>query len=141
MDARKLQIFDDSLRRCTANPGFVDRFYELFLASSPKVREKFANTDFVRQRRALEASLHTLLLAATDGESGFDKHLRNLAATHSASNLNVGSELYDLWLDSLLQAVEDFDPDSNQDVIDAWEKVMGRGINYLLVHYHHPPEL
>ena len=64
MDPAVLEIFDRSLGRCNARPGFLDRFYERFLSMSPKVREKFAKTDFVRQKRALRASFHMMLLAA-----------------------------------------------------------------------------
>ena len=52
---------DESLRRCNAHPVFLDLFYENFLASSPKVKEKFANTDFAKQKRALQASLNLML--------------------------------------------------------------------------------
>ena len=66
VDQDTLEIFDRSLRRCNANPGFLDLFYETFLASSPKVREKFANTDFDRQKRLLHASFYLILLASED---------------------------------------------------------------------------
>ena len=69
MDAEILEIFDKSLGRCNARPGFLDRFYERFLAMSPKVAEKFKHTDFVRQKRALRASFHMMLLAAGDGRT------------------------------------------------------------------------
>ena len=64
MNETILATFDESLKRCNAVPEFLDRFYEKFLASSPKVKEKFANTNFVSQKRALRASLHLLLIAA-----------------------------------------------------------------------------
>ena len=139
MDARTLQIFDDSLRRCDADPRFLDRFYERFVASSPRVAEKFANTDFVRQKRALRASLQLMPLAAEDEENGPTRYLRDLAATHSREHLNIGAELYDLWLDSLLATVREFDAEFDETVEAAWEGVMGVGIRYLLAHYDDPP--
>lgn len=41
---------------CLSN-GFPDTFYRLFLDSSAEVRVKFANTGFVRLKRALMKSL------------------------------------------------------------------------------------
>lgn len=79
MDEWTLKTFDDSLGRCNRYLAFLDRFYEIFLASSPKVREKFANTDFVRQKSALRASLYAMLLATRDGKPGLEKHLGGLA--------------------------------------------------------------
>lgn len=135
MDAKTLEIFDDSLRRCDASKGFFDAFYEKFLASSPKVKEKFAKTNFVRQKRALRASLHLMLLAAEDEKKGPQHYLADLAARHSRAQLNVGAELYDLWLDSLLAAVRDRDPEFGPEIERAWEQVMMVGIDYLLSRY------
>lgn len=127
--------FEESLGRCNAKTGFLDRFYEIFLASSPKVKEKFAQTDFVRQRRALRASIDAMLLAATDGDKGPDKYLGELAERHSSRQLDIGAEMYDLWLDSLLSAVKEYDPKYSPEIHDAWEKIMMVGISYLLSRY------
>jgi hemoglobin-like flavoprotein len=135
MDEKILKAFDESLRRCNATPGFLDQFYDRFLASSPKVREKFALTDFVRQKRALRASLHYLLLAAQDEEKGPEKYLKDLAELHSRQQYNIGSEFYDLWLDSLLATVKECDPEFSPAVEEAWESVMMVGIHYMLKHY------
>lgn len=135
IDERTLRTFSESLGRCNGSPAFVKRFYEIFLASSPKVKEKFAQTDFVRQREALSASLNAMLLAAKDPGGGPERHLHGLAERHSSRQLNIGAELYDLWLDSLLAAVKEFDPISGPEVQEAWEKVMMVGVSYLLSRY------
>jgi hemoglobin-like flavoprotein len=134
-----LKLFDESLQRCNGNPGFLDRFYENFLASSPKVREKFANTDFVRQKWALRASLHIMLLAAEDEEKGPERYLKDLALKHSRSGFDIGAELYDLWFDSLMATVKEFDTEFSPQVEDAWESVMMVGVRYMLSRYHEPP--
>lgn len=136
MDQAVLATFDGSLSRCTSQSRFLDLFYEKFLASSPKIREKFEDTDFVRQKRALKASLHMILLAASDEGADPGKYLRDVAEKHSAKQLNVGAELYDLWLDSLLETVEECDPEYTPEVHKAWEEVMMVGIHYLTVRYN-----
>lgn len=130
-----LQLFDDSLRRCTTNPAFFDRFYGRFLESSPKVREKFTNTDFVRQKRALSASLHLILLVAHDPARDAARYLGEVAERHSTRQLGIGAELYDLWLDSLLATVREFDPEFGPPVEQAWEDAMAIGIRYLCSRY------
>ena len=134
MDKKTLKRFDDSLRRCNSNPAFLDRFYDKFLTSSPKVRRKFAHTDFVVQKRALRASLHLMPLAAGDPD-GPGRYLRDLAGRHSQTQLNIGAELYDLWLDSLLETVKECDPKFSPEVETAWEDVMMVGIQYMLKKY------
>ena len=135
VDEQTIQVFDHSLRRCNANPGFLDLFYETFLNSSPKIREKFANTDFERQKRLLHASFYLILLASEDSENGPERYLEHLATRHSVHDLNVGSDLYDLWLDSLLAVVRECDPEFDEVIEDSWEQVMGIGIDYLVRHY------
>ncbi len=136
MDESTLATFEASLQRCNAHPRFLDRFYEVFLASSPKVQEKFRNTDFVRQKRALRASLHLILLASTGEPGGPERYLKDIATRHSARQLDIGAELYDLWLDSLLAAVKECDPQFGAEVSAAWEAVMMVGIHYMCTRYH-----
>ena len=51
------ELFNDSLERCTSDRRFLERFYELFIASSPEAAAKFAHTDFRVQKAALKVSL------------------------------------------------------------------------------------
>jgi len=139
MDHAILEQFEDSLRRCNADPGFLDRFYERFLGSSPKVREKFRGTDFIRQKRMLQASLQLLLVAAQDDGERPTPYLDEVAARHGASQMAIGAELYDLWLDSLLATVREVDPSWSPGVEQAWESVMTVGIAYLVSRYNRPP--
>ncbi|HET6278815.1 MAG TPA: globin [Candidatus Polarisedimenticolia bacterium] len=140
VEQAKLKVFDDSLRRCNAREDFLDLFYDSFLASSPKVREKFAKTDFVHQKRALRASLHMMLLAAEHEGSGPERYLKDLARQHSRNALDIGAELYDLWLDSLIRTVKECDPQFSPEIEAAWEDVMMIGIRYMLAHYHDHPQ-
>ena len=83
MDQQALETFDRSLERCNASPAFLDRFYAIFMASSPKVKEKFAHTDFARQNMALRESLKAMSLAARDPKTGPERLLSRLAERHS----------------------------------------------------------
>ncbi len=135
MDQATLDTFEASLQRVSTTTGFIDFFYKRFLASSPKVRDKFTDTGFVRQKRALRASLHMMLLAAQDDEKGPSAYLEELATRHSRKQLGIGAELYDYWLDSLIDTVRVCDPHCTPEVEQAWEQVMMIGINYLLSRY------
>lgn len=139
MDKQALQVFEDSLARCTADRSFFEQFYDTFLTSSPKVQEKFVDTDFTRQRRALRASFHVMLLAAEDEEKGPERYLKELARLHSREELDIGAEYYDLWIDSLLSTIRRVDPEFDAGVEKAWERVMMVGVTYLLSHYNDPP--
>lgn len=136
MDAATLIAFEESLGRCSRTRGFLDRFYERFLASSPRVREKFADTDFAHQKRALQASFRMLLVFATrEEDEAAQMYMDFLAQRHGAGQMDVGAELYDLWLDSLLATVREHDPEFDETIEAAWERVMGVGIRYLVTRY------
>jgi hemoglobin-like flavoprotein len=136
MNESTLAVVDGSLKRCLARADFLDLFYEKFLAASPLVPEKFARTDFVRQKRALRASLELLLLAAGDEATGPERYLDELARVHGSQGLDIGAELYDMWLDCLLETVAATDPEHSPAVRDAWEQVMLVGIHYMCTRYN-----
>ncbi len=136
MDEKVVATFDESLHRCDSNPRFLDIFYEKFMASSPEIQEKFAKTDFARQKRLLRASFYLILLASEDEFLGPERYLKYLAANHGARGLKIGAHFYDLWLDSLLATAKQCDPEYSSEVEAAWEEVMGVGIGYMLKHYH-----
>ena len=135
MNPKSLAVFEASLKRCEARPDFLDVFYGKFLASSPEVAEKFAGTDFARQKELLRTSLHHLLLVARDPKQGPDPYLEDVAVRHGARGLAIGASLYDLWLDSLIDTARTCDPESGPEIEAAWEEVMMVGIRYLCSNY------
>lgn len=128
MTERHLELFNDSLERCTARPDFIERFYEIFIGSSSAVAEKFKNTNFNKQRRMLKASLYTLVFAA-EGKPEGQLHLERISKLHN--EIDVRPEMYDLWLDCLMQAVREFDPYFRPEVEAAWRSILSQGIDFM----------
>lgn len=113
--------------------SFFTRFYEIFFSASEKVPEKFKNTDMAQQVHMLQKGMYQLItfyLLKTDNDQ-----LLAIAKSHSKLHLDIESELYDVWLASLLQTVEELDPDFHPELRLAWEVVMTPGILYLKFHY------
>lgn len=133
MYERDVELFNDSIERCSAKPEFLRRFYALFLASSDTVARKFERTDMQKQARLLKTSLYIMMLAS--GGSERVVHLDRLAKLHSRTGLDIKSELYDLWLDRLLQAVAEFDPSFDMETETAWRNVLQPGIEYMKSKY------
>ena len=121
-----------SYGRCCASPSFFDTFYRHLLASSPAIREKFTKTDMTAQKHLLRAGILNLVLYAR-GMS--DTKLRTLGQSHSREGFDIRPELYDLWLDSLLLAVKQHDPELNGEDLAAWREVLGKGINLIKSYY------
>ena len=133
MDEKHVELFNDSIERCSAKPEFLRRFYTLFLASSDTVAKKFERTNLRKQARLLKTSLYILMLAS--GESERVVHLEWLAKLHSRADLDIKPELYDLWLDRLVQAVKEFDPMFDAETETAWRRMLQPGIEFMKSRY------
>lgn len=123
--AECLQEFARSLDRCHADPRFLQRFYERFVAASPRVRELFRHTDFDRQIAVLRASLYTMMHAS--GNSILASSQVDIMGGRHA-RLGVTPDLYDLWLECLLATVAESDPEYSPAVERAWRDGLGPGI-------------
>lgn len=134
LDRSRIGEFSASLGRCHANPGFITRFYDLFIAASPEAAERFKNTDLERQRRAMSASLYALVLAMEGGQAA-SLYLDRIARQHGRKELDIRPELYLVWLDCLIQAVEEFDPEYSPETESLWRDAMAFGIEFMQSRY------
>jgi hemoglobin-like flavoprotein len=130
------QRFQASLQRCLASKGFMDRFYELFLSSSPEVQAKFEGTDFDRQKRMVRDSFRIIevLAESPPGSLAWSK-MGEIARAHDRQHRDIRPELYDLWLDCLVAAVAEHDPEASPEVELAWRTVLAPGIEYMRSSY------
>jgi len=133
MDEKDLELFNDSIERCSSRPDFLSRFYTLFLASSDMVAKKFERTDLRKQARVLKTSLYIMMMAG--GETERVAHLERLAKRHSRAELDIKPELYDLWLDRLVQTVKEFDPMFDAQTETAWRRMLQPGIEFMKSRY------
>ena len=122
MDDRISEIYNDSFERCSSRPGFLPRFYELFLNSSPEVKDKFKDTDFKKQIRIVKKSLYVLTMASVGIEEA-QAEIERLGHIHGRDGLKVEPYLYDLWLTCLLQAVREYDIGWMPEVEKSWCKM------------------
>ena len=117
-----------SYGRCCASPTFFDDFYRHFLDSSPQVRAKFADTNMPAQKLLLRQGILNLVMHARGMP---DTKLRALGESHSRNRLDIRPELYDLWLEALLQAISSHDKEFNPGIREAWREVLSKGINVI----------
>ena len=136
VNASTRDTFLASLGRCRATAGFLDAFYQRFIASSDEVRAKFAKTDMMRQVRVMEDTLF-VVANAVQGEEGSPARsdLPRIAERHSRRDLDIRPELYDLFLECLVVTVRTHDPQFTPAVEAAWRETMGFGIDYMRKYY------
>lgn len=118
-DTHSIATFQASLDRCIIDPSFLTRFYARFRATNDEAARRFAHVDMRRQERVLRASLYMVLRAAQGGDDGL-RHLAEIADSHSQLRHDIGPEEYKHWVNSLVLAVSDCDPEFSEDVERAW---------------------
>lgn len=130
-------VFDASyarvLERQVDGKGFFEAFYERFVAASPEVAEKFRHTDMPRQQAMLKKSFYHLLTFYASSHA--DYYLDKVAISHNRRHLDIHPPLYDLWLETIVATLRDFDPAFDDTVELAWRLVMTPGIVYMKFHY------
>jgi len=114
-----------SYGRCLRDKRFIERFYEVFMASHPAIAPMFANTDFSKQRMALRRGISVAILHAAG--SGMSRGAtETMADVHSqAGRVPVDPALYPYWIDSLLQVVEATDDEATPALLARWRTAMG----------------
>ncbi len=132
-------IFNDSYGRVIESrkdgEDLFDTFYRIFLAKSPEIGAKFKGTDMARQKEMLSDSLvHMLNFFVTRTARN---NLQELARLHNRHERNIPPRMYDLWLDSLVEAVGTHDTTFNDDVNLAWRVLMAPGVAYMKFRYDH----
>ena len=132
MPSETTDRFLHSLTRCLAEPAFLEGFYDRFVGSSEEVREKFHGVDLKRQVRMLEDSLYVVAVAV-QGEEGSPARgaLPWLAERHSRRDLDIRPELYDLWIDCLVDTARAHDPEFSPEIESAWRETLTVGANYM----------
>ena len=122
------QVFQ-SYGRCCRDETFFETFYKIFIGKSDEVRAMFTNTDMAEQRRLLRSGISWLIMYARGGS---DIKLRNLAESHGPGGYAIPAHLYDVWVDSLMEAVAAYDPQFDANLEREWRAVLQPGIDILL---------
>ncbi|MEE9254536.1 MAG: globin [Pseudomonadales bacterium] len=132
---RATQLFEESYTRVfgtgigitPTGEAFFRRFYQRFFAASPRVPELFRQTDMNRQVQMLKKSLYQVVaLYITDT---IPDHVRKIAERHHA--LKIETELYDIWLDCLIETVKEFDDPFDFTTELAWRLALAPAITYM----------
>lgn len=137
MDASMQQAMAEaraSYDRCTQVPRFVDDFYARLFEMEPKTKERFAQTDFERQRRLLRHAIGLLLSFPAERE-GEPNILTRLADRHGRRDLSVDPSFYPPFLESLVDTVKRHDPACTPAVEQAWRTTLAKGFAYMQSRY------
>src|SRR5690606_21740735 len=118
------QDLQQSYVRCPRQGDFIERSYEEFMASHPKVRELFATTDMGRQRLALGRGISVAIFHAA-GRPLSRRATAEMACVHARrGRAPVDPALYPYWIESLLKVVAEADPEADEALLARWRQAM-----------------
>ena len=129
-EANEANELTASFYRCRRDGTFIDTFYDLFLAKSPEIAQKFVNTDFRIQKLMLRQSLLEMICFER-GMSGTREEIERLGRSHR--DLNITPEMYSMWLDALCEAVQQHDPEFTPELEQLWRQAMLKSINEMIL--------
>ena len=118
-----------SFYRCRRDGNFVDTFYDLFLAKSPEIAQKFVQTDFKIQKLMLRQSLLEMICFDI-GMSGTREEIERLGHRHK--ELDNRPEMYSMWADALCEAIKKHDPDYTPELKQVWLQAINKSISEMI---------
>ena len=133
-EAKELEQVKKSFERCIAQPHFFDDFYELFFKSDKRIPELFKDTDFNVQRVAIQHGISYMIMFA-EGSKIANAKIESLSIKHDRNHLNIHPELYDKWLHALIKTIELHDKEFNEDLKNAWIRILGYVITRIKSRY------
>lgn len=122
------ELLTDCLQRCLENDNFLIEFYRRFIDSSDEIKTLFRDTDIEAQQKMMAKSLMSMI-SASDENWLNDNYLTELAATHKQRGIKP--EHYELWEESLLATIKDFDDKFSDTTESAWKQVIQRGKQFM----------
>jgi hemoglobin-like flavoprotein len=125
-DASYDRVFGSGVGLSEAATPFFESFYRQFLKEQP-IADAFSQTDMTRQVAMLRKSFFHLVAFYVSHEPSAE--LARIAVIHH--KLGIASDFYDLWLDALVSAVAEFDPECDQATELAWRWALTPGITYM----------
>lgn len=126
------EVIDSYHRACT--PAFAEKFYSIFLDADPRIRPLFKNTDFVKQKGLLLHGMFVLLQYA-DGKAVGEMAVKRLGELHSRRKMNITPDMYPIWVDCLIKALAENDPNFSPGLEAQWRRALQKGIDIMMTKY------
>lgn len=119
-----------SYGRVLTKRTFIPAFYKIFTNSHPSIPGMFKNTDFEKQHELLAQSINMAILF-TQNNVIAKNAITRLRKSHDHEHLNIKPDLYPLWIDSLIRALKECDPEFTPALEQQWREIIEPAINHI----------
>jgi len=129
------QVYLDSFQRATADEdAFFEAFEKRFLSRSAFIQVRFKDLPPERVRQIMKRSVKLAHAAIATGQPGLAR-LNAEGRAHSRERRNIDPKLHELWADSLVATMRDFDPKRDVIVEVAWRVMLGHVVRVMSRNY------
>jgi len=119
-----------SYGRALADKSLMQRFYDKFITRHPAAALKFAGVDLARQQEVLKMSL-SMAIVFPQNNIVAKRTMDKLRESHGNAGMAIAPELYEHWLEALLETLESADPLFSHELAEKWRAVLGYSIKHL----------
>ena len=130
------QRFNDSVAKLVGqgayNVELIEDFYRIFIQKSDAIAALFANTNMSAQKTMLHDSMDTLIEFSRTKQ--VTPALAKLAKAHGPGGHKIPTYLFDVWLDSLMDALYQQDTEFTAEDELAWRLTLAPGITFIKFH-------
>lgn len=125
---------EQSFARCCANGEFSDVFYDRLAHQSDEIAPLFVETDMIAQNELLREGIQNLIAMAR-GCHEAKTRVGEIAQTHSRNLHDIRPELYPFWVQALIEAIRECDPECSPDLEASWRLTVEPGIAMIISRY------
>ena len=111
--------------------SFVTAFYVRLMEASEDIRKKFEHIDMDAQAEILAHAIVMSFLFVDKNQKSAARCLNNVRESHNRHNLDISPELYDVWLECMIETVAVCDPQSTKTLLADWHTVMTVAVEHI----------
>jgi hemoglobin-like flavoprotein len=119
-----------SFARCFLEEDLILRFLNIIVESHPEIAPHFKNTDFVQIKLLLRQGVNCVIMYA-EGVFAGEFCLEELRISHNRKHMNINPKYYPYWIQSLIQAISELDPQYTPELGELWREVVTPGVTFL----------
>jgi hemoglobin-like flavoprotein len=125
-----------SIERVHLNEVFAKNFYINLFFLNPTLREKFNNTDWEHQHKAIIFGIDHLINFFDSNDEFHRSQVIRIAQTHSKNNLDIHPHNYYYWIEALIMTVKKVDSDWYDDLEYYFRECLFFPITFITSLYH-----
>ncbi len=114
---------------------FLELFYDIFISSHPDIKKLFVDINLKKQYGLLKIGLNMALLFIDGNDIIAKGVLDKIQISHNRSHLNIKPELYQFWINSLIETIKIKDNKFSDELESKWRQGLQKTVDFIIKGY------